>query len=125
MRKRGIVFLVVAVACALFFSVARAEEIRYDKGKYRDPFIASNAEGSYAQGFGEGVPVEGIIYDPEKGSYALIGGEIYREGESVGGTQLVKIFPDRVVLLQNSEELVIWIHEENLEESKQEPPELQ
>lgn len=103
---------------ALIFSVAEAEEIHYDKGNQRDPFqplIGPNAFRGVGSLGKETFPVEGIIFDSKEGSYAILGGEIYREGETVNGVQLVKILPDRILLHRQSEELVIWLHEEILE----------
>ena len=106
-----------ALGWALFFSVAQAGEIRYDRANRRDPF--QPLVGPHAlQGGGTGkdaFPVEGIVFDPPKGSYVLIGGEIYREGDTVNNAQVIKIVPDRVILNQESEEVVIWLREEILE----------
>ena len=106
------------VSFILFFPVAAVGEIRYDKGSRRDPFEPLLGPHAFqgARGLGKAAfPVEGIIFDPQEGSYAVIGGEIYREGESVNGAKLIKILPDRVILLQESEQLVIWLREEILE----------
>lgn len=96
------------------FSVALAEEFRYDKGARRDPFVPVAASDGFATGGGlDGRSVvEGIVFDPKGGSYAVIGGEIYREGESVKDSKLIRILPDRVIFLQDNEEMVIWLREE-------------
>ena len=102
----------------LIFSLAQAGEIRYDKSNRRDPFqplIGPHAFHGGGDRGKEGFPLEGIVFDPKKGSYAVIGGAIYREGESVEESKLVKVLPDRVVLLQESDEVVIWLREEILE----------
>ena len=56
--------------------------------------------------------VEGIVFDPWGGSYAVIRGDIYREGDEIEGSKLVRIFPDRVILLQESREVIAWLREE-------------
>ena len=56
-----------------------------------------------------------MLFRSQKGSYAVIGGTIYREGESIDGAKLVKVLPDRIVLLQETEEEVIWLREEVVE----------
>lgn len=103
-------------AWLLFFSIAYAGEIRYDKANRQDPF--QPLMGPHAlRGEWDGkdaFPVEGIVFDPQEGSYAVIGGEIYREGDSVNEAQLIKILPDRVILNQQSKEIVIWLREEIL-----------
>ena len=100
------------------FSLAQAEEIRYDKRNRRDPFQPLIGLHAVRGGAGQGKEasaLEGIVYDPKKGSYAVIGGAIYREGESTDGAKLVKVLPDRIVLLQDSDEVVVWLREEILD----------
>lgn len=121
-KKQRIWILFFLVSCVIF-SVAVAGEIRYDKGKRRDPFLPLiGPEGFLASAnlSKESFLIEGIIYDPKKGSYAVVGGEIYKEGENVGAAKLIKILPDRVILLQDSGETVIWLREEMVESDKEE-----
>ena len=102
----------------LIFSLAQAEEIRYDTRNKRDPFQPLVGPHAFhgITGGGKGIiPLEGVVFDPQKGSYAVIGGTIYREGESVDGAKLVKVLPDRVVLLQETDEVIIWLREEMVE----------
>ncbi len=109
---------VLLIGHGIIFSLAHAEEIRYDRADKRDPFAslvgphASRVAGGIAR---EAFQLEGVVFDPKKGSYAIIDGTIYREGESIDGGQLVKILPDRVVVLQESNKVIIWLREEILE----------
>ena len=115
-RGRGLFFGLVLFC--FIFSLAEAREIRYDRGGRRDPFEPLIGPHAFRGGGGigkEAFPLEGVVYDPNKGSYAVIGGEMYREGESVDGAELIKVFPDRAVLLQESNEIVIWLRDEILE----------
>lgn len=108
-----IVFLLIA--CGTIFPIARADEIRYDKGARRDPFLSlvGPNSGQGQQGWGKGeAAIEGIVYDPKGGSYVIINGEIYREGDNANGANVVRVFPDRVILNQESEQLVMWLREE-------------
>ncbi len=100
-------------AGVVIFSVAEAGEIRYDTANRRDPFRP--LVGPHAlrkEGGKNSFAIEGIVFDQKKGSYAVIGGEIFREGDSINEAQLIKIFPDRVIVNQQSEEIVIWLREE-------------
>ena len=111
----------VAASLCFIFSLAEAQEIRYDRGNKRDPFQPLIGPHAFRGGAGvskETFPLEGIVYDPQKGSYVLIGGSIYREGESIEGAKLIKVFPDRVILLQESDQIVVWLREEILESNQ-------
>ena len=114
MKRAGMCILpTVLIYFLMIFSVAAAQEIRYDKGQRRDPFVPpinrfQETEGSRS----DALSVEGIVYDPKGGSYAVVGGEIYREGESVDGTKVLKILADCVIFLQENEEVVIWLRQE-------------
>ncbi len=112
MGKLGYIYLVLG--CSIIFSIAEAEEIRYDKGARRDPFVAPmDVEAMRAGSTGhDALSVEGIVFDPKGSSYAVIGGEIYREGESVQGSKILRILPDRVIFFQENEEIVIWLRQE-------------
>lgn len=97
------------------FSLAFADEIRYDSQNRRDPFIPLvGPGGALMLKFNPGdLNIEGIIYDPKAGgSLVLINGEFYKEGQSVGKATIVSIFKDRVVLRQDDEEKTLWIREE-------------
>ncbi|MBI4115825.1 MAG: hypothetical protein HY447_04525 [Candidatus Omnitrophica bacterium] len=114
-RQMGRFLVSFLIFSGMIFSIAWGGEIRYDRGNRRDPFIPLMGPGAVGRG---GVsenalfPIEGIIYDPKKDSYAVVGGQIYREGESINGAKIIKILSDRVVFLQESEEVVIWLREE-------------
>ncbi|MSR76976.1 MAG: hypothetical protein EXS63_01945 [Candidatus Omnitrophica bacterium] len=102
----------------LFFPLASAEEIKYDSAGQRNPFIPLvTSEGAMAiTAVGvkksSGLKVEGIIFDPKGGSFALINGKFYKEGEQVDNAQLISIFKDRVVLSVNDAEKIFWLREE-------------
>lgn len=104
-----------------FFSVAAAQEIRYHSADRRDPFIplvGANWVGRAAGVNPDDLAVDGVVYDPGGDSYALVGGEIYREGESLDGAKIVRILADRVIFLQESKETVVWLREEIVEEEQ-------
>lgn len=124
--RRNKAWVMVVVQALIFgntfiFSLAHADEIRYDRANKRDPFAplvgphASRIAGGIAR---EAFRLEGVVFDPKKGSYAIIDGAIYGEGEAIDGAKLVKILPDRIVVLQESNEVVIWLREEILEPNK-------
>ncbi len=117
LNRRILVFYLMCVSVIPSLSAA---EIVYDSGGRRDPFIPLvSAEGGLASA-GDKKPsgdyhVEGIVFDPKEGSFALINGKFYKKGDQVDRAQLVSIFRDRVILNVNSEEKVVWLREEAAE----------
>ena len=112
-------FLLFLIVFSVIFSIAEAEEIRYDSVDRRDPFVPLMGLETLQSGAqGDSLSIEGIIYDPNGGSYAVIGGEAYQEGEDVGGVKLARILPDRVIFLQGNQEVVSWLREEIVPESE-------
>ena len=99
----------------MIFSVAWAEEIRYDSGHRRDPFVPlADQSGFEREGdLGKsGLGIEGIVFDPKGGSYAVINEKILREGQSINQTKLIRIEKDRLIFVQEGEEKIVWLREE-------------
>lgn len=91
-----------------------ANDLSYDDGKRRDPFIpllGSTRVPQYSAASTE-LSVGGIIYDPSGGSIAVLNGESYQEGDQVGNLTLISILKDRIVLKQEDKEKTLWIREE-------------
>ena len=102
-----------------FFSVASAAEIQYHNGDRKDPFIPLvDPTGKVAVGAAapkDALKVEGIIFDPIEGSYALINGKFYKQGDTAENAIVVSILKDRVILSVNDTEKVMWLREEVVE----------
>jgi type II secretory pathway component PulC len=101
----------------LFVTVAagslNAEDVIYDAGKRRDPFVPLSGEESVlVTASSSGVKLEGIIYDPNGRSMAILSGKTYMTGEAVGDASVVKIRRDHVVISVGGEEQILWIREE-------------
>lgn len=91
----------------------RAEDATYDAGKRRDPFVPLTAEESVlVTASSSSVKLEGIIYDPNGRSMAILNGKAYLAGEAVGDATVVKIQKDHVVISVNGEEQTLRIREE-------------
>jgi hypothetical protein len=123
------VFLVFAATVLglgfAFFSLAFADEIRYDSGNRRDPFVPLvGPGGSVIVKFNPGdLNIEGIIFDPKgSGSLVLVNGEFYKEGQTVNKATIMSIFKDRVILRQDDEEKVLWIRDEVVGSGGVNPP---
>lgn len=95
---------------------AYAEEITYNDGERRDPFISlslAEAEKLADESSSEYV-LEGIVYDPSGGSVALLGDEAVEVGDSVGNATINKILKDRVILEINGENKILQLREEDI-----------
>lgn len=83
----------------------------YDAHGRRDPLVPLYTEGGgpryVAPSPSEPVVVEGIVFHPSEGSVAIINGEIIREGETVGGIQVLHIERERVTLVVNGQQQVV------------------
>lgn len=107
--------------CA-FFSLAFAEEIRYDSGARRDPMTPLvGPDGVIAVKLNpDDLNIEGIIFDSNRtGSLVLINGEFYKEGQPVKGATIISILKDRVILRQDDEEKSLWMREEVVRSAEQ------
>lgn len=106
---------ITPVLLSAFFSLAFAEEIRYDSGARRDPMTPLvGPDGVVAIKFNPNdLNIEGIIFDSNRaGSLVLINGEFYKEGQSVNDATIISILKDRVILRQDDEEKSLWMREE-------------
>ena len=85
-------------------SYSQAEEaFIYPKGG-RDPFLPwVSPDGKFLQGEGgvgsldDGM-LEGIIWDPERGSMAILNGEVIRQGGHIGEFEVIAIRQQELVL---------------------------
>ncbi len=109
--------LFLGTACALvaagFFSEARAEY--HPRGK-RDPFVplmAPNGQRVYPPGTDDGglsnFVLQGIVYEPQGESYAIINDRIVREQDEIEGMKVLKIGPTFVTILSNGNEVQLTI----------------
>lgn len=127
--RRCLICVICLLICVIikldFFRVviplclAEAEEtFVYNPKDKGDPFVPLvSKEGILLRRFqvisGEGVMLEGILWDPEgKASRAIIDGEIRKEGEEFGGVKVLKIEQDRVWLLIGQKESVFKLFSE-------------
>lgn len=105
--------LIVVLLLALFeFSLAFAEEFRYDSHGKRDPFISSQEEVGGQLGFGE-LQLEGVIVDPKGNSYAIVNNEIIREGDLLQGFLLKKIESTKVLFEKGGEDFEVVLREDD------------
>ena len=112
--------LLIGMVCAA--PVSAFDKIEYLAETRRDPFVPLiDEEGKVTIGVPEinagEFKVDGIIFDRIEGSYALINGQFYKEGDHLENADLVSILKDRVILSVNDEEKTIWIREEIIDQN--------
>lgn len=100
-------------------AMADSSEIRYDGGARRDPLLPLLGPGApvttpvEAPAVAEDLKIEGIVFDPGgTGSLVLINGDFYKEGDRVENSNIISIFPDRVILQESDQQKSLWIREE-------------
>lgn len=86
---------------SIFSIVASSES--YEGAAKRDPFVPlvtgekAPVRGLYGVETLDDLNLEGIVYDPAKGSVAIVNGEIVHEGEVRENLKVIKIQPNGVL----------------------------
>jgi len=113
----GVWCLTVILTLANQYSYAAEERFIYDSKNKRDPFIPLIGKGmrflvpQEAKSI-ENIILEGIVFDPERGSLAIINGEVFKEGDSIGGLILSEVTKKSVVLTKDEKDYTITLIEE-------------
>jgi len=104
-------FLWILCTAFVMISLVRnglaAEEGFYDAKGKRDPFVplisssAAQRGGLYGADSLDDLLIEGIVYDPKKGSVVIVNGTLLKEGEEQGNVQVIRIKPDGVIFTVN------------------------
>ncbi|MFA5320729.1 MAG: hypothetical protein WBE75_00195 [Candidatus Omnitrophota bacterium] len=104
MRRQKRVFFLIGL-CAVIMGPLSGNA---SSGKGRDPFIPLvTPEGRIIQPavpYGEGdIRLEGLIYDENGSSLAIVNGAVARIGDTVRGYRVIKIEENKVVLMKDGE----------------------
>ena len=95
--------------------VSAAEKFKYDSKDNRDPFISLVTPegrilpGARANSEPENIILEGVIWDPNGNSLAIINGKLIKEKERVYGMQLLKINKESVIMQKKGNVKVIYL----------------
>jgi len=106
MRKIFIIFFIATPLLLLTNSMQQlfGEEYKYDSKGRRDPFIPlvtgniRTSLGLQSVETAEDINLEGIIFDPNGKSIAVLNGEIVKEGDKLYNIEIVKIYSSSIVL---------------------------
>ncbi|MBN1872218.1 MAG: hypothetical protein JW800_06575 [Candidatus Omnitrophica bacterium] len=108
------------LSCIILCLAGRAHCSEYEYKAYanRDPFIPL-ITGEVRLSLGleyvesiEDIRLEGIIYDPNAESLAILNGEMMKEGDALFNVGLVKIFADGVKIKIYDETYMVSLSEE-------------
>ncbi|MFH0791058.1 MAG: hypothetical protein V2A64_05440 [Candidatus Omnitrophota bacterium] len=118
-RSKGNKLIIPALTCLFLFSILSAqEEFKYNSQGRRDPFIPLvTSDGRLLnpepeQNNKQELMLEGIIYDKNGMSYAIINGSIAKVGEKIGEFQVLKINNNKVTFIKNGQLSEIKLKEE-------------
>ncbi len=111
--RRAHAAALVFCSCAGFLSVQPAFAEYLPKGK-RDPFvplITPDGQKVYPPGLDEEITagmdsfaLQGIVFDPNGDSFAVINGEVVHEDDELDGIIILKIDPNMVTVLVDGKE---------------------
>jgi len=127
---RAIFFSLVAtlsVAVLLFTEVALTEEkgpYTYKSKNRRDPFVPLIIDEIRTYTSLETIEtvddlmLEGILWDPDGGSIAILNGAILKRGDKVKNVKILEIAPTKVRLMIYNDEFELNLQEEEKEEKR-------
>ena len=117
MKNKSVLFLLFL----LYSASAFGEEFVYDSAKKRDPFVPLvTKDGRYLYGMpsidiekgGNVIVLEGILKDSKRAYFAIINGEMVKEGDKIMGLDVVEIKENMVKLSKDGEEKTYKLTEE-------------
>lgn len=109
-------FLLLVILSWSTFAFAQDDAFKYDSKSRRDPFTplisesGGYASDAYEASAAEDIRLEGIVWDDEKGSIAIINGEIAKEGDLMGTMKILKINKDSVIFDVGGESVKIELN---------------
>ena len=110
----AITFFVLMMSTNAGFSFS--EEIRYQSGGRRDPFVhiktAAIISPDATESHDTSIIIEGIVFHQTGSSVVVVGGEPYKVGESVSGKKVTAIHRSYVLMEdQNGKQNEYWVSE--------------
>jgi len=116
---RNKIFYFIFAFCILYFAFYgyAQEEFIYDAKGRRNPFIPLVTSDGRLLKLKEaealsGLLLEGIIYDKQGLSYAIVNGEVVKTGDKSGDYQVLKIEKNKVIFIKEGEPIEIELKRE-------------
>ena len=95
----------------VFVSAVSAEQYTYKYEGKRDPFIPLISSTGYLINLepenNATLRLEGVMYDPQGDSMAIINGALVRVGENVGDAVVSSIEPNKVTVIKDNQKVEI------------------
>ena len=109
--------IAVFICCGVLFSQEATKEFVYESGNKRDPLTPLVTKDGFLISFDseqelEDIRVEGIIYDENDISYAIINGNIVKTGDRIGSIKVIRIEKNKVIIFKNEQIFAIELEEE-------------
>lgn len=118
MLRNKIAISSIIISLIFIGLIFAADEFIYNSKGKRDPFIPLvTSDGRFLKLDKEeeapaGLLVEGIIYDKQGLSYAIVNGEVVKIGDNVGEYQVLKIEAEKVIFVKEGEPIEVEIKKE-------------
>lgn len=119
MQKNKVVLTFLFLLFTFNNALAASEVFLYDSKNRRDPFLPLvSPDGRILVRESEGaktindVSLQGILWDPQGISYAILNGNPVKEGEEFEGLEVIKISKEWVAVRFGGEEYTLKITEE-------------
>ncbi|MDD5006066.1 MAG: general secretion pathway protein GspB [Candidatus Omnitrophica bacterium] len=109
MKKTGIYPLFLFITFLIIVdSIAQEKVVKYDSGNKRNPFIpivTNDGQLLNVQNDENDIDLnlEGIAYDKNGQSMAIINGEVLRKNDAIGSVKIIEIRKDSVVCTRDGE----------------------
>jgi hypothetical protein len=111
-----VIILLVAMI-VIVNAMPQESQLLYDSANKRDPFtpyLTSDGQLINIQQEGEDIKLnlEGIIYDKQGQSMAIINGEVLKKDDKIGNIQLIEIKRDSIVYSKDGEVFTLYSKKE-------------
>ncbi|MCK9604070.1 MAG: general secretion pathway protein GspB [Candidatus Omnitrophica bacterium] len=118
MSKNSAVIIFTLLSLVFINAASGEEEFVYNSKGKRDPFIPLvTPDGRFLKLDKEeqtqgGLMIEGIIYDKQGVSYAIVNGEVVKIGDRVADYQVLKIEDQKIIFIKEGEPIEVEIKKE-------------